>query len=215
MYPDPVSTDKLVTGQVGYIILGMKTVKEAFMGDTFHHSNIPTNQITLFKGFTPAKPTVYAGLYPLDQSEYVKLSESIDRLTLNDASVFVMRESSVSLGQGWRLGFLGTLHMDVFKQRLEEEHNAQVINTMPTVPYKLVYQNGEEALVNNPLDFPDNDGSVKSFQEPIVRGTLIFPQEYLGAIITLCGVSCFINYLIMQSIIVVKTLITPIWTVLG
>jgi len=214
MYPDQLPTDTLFTGQVGYIIIGMKSVKEAYIGDTYHHSSVLTSSIALFKGFQPSKPTVYAGLYPVDQSEYNKLSESLDKLTLNDSSVVVKRESSVSLGQGFRLGFLGTLHMDVFKQRLEEEHDAQIINTIPTVPYKIKHLDGEESFINNPLDFPELEGKIQCFMEPVVVGTMIFPQEYLGSILTLCGV---INsfFILIISITVERISIILTLTTLG
>ncbi|KAJ3299870.1 Translation factor guf1 mitochondrial [Borealophlyctis nickersoniae] len=186
MYPEQTSTDALYAGQVGYVILGMKTTRDAHIGDTFHHENQPCEP---FPGFQPAKSMVFAGMYPMDTADFVKLEEALDRLTLNDSSVTVARETSAALGQGFRLGFLGTLHMDVFKQRLEEEHDSEVLSTAPTVPYLVKYNNGTEKVVMNPAAFPEADdrGQVAEFCEPMVSGTLIFPAEYLGGLMELCG----------------------------
>ncbi|KAJ3006214.1 Translation factor guf1 mitochondrial [Thoreauomyces humboldtii] len=186
MSPGQTPTSTLESGQVGYVILGMKTTRDAHIGDTFHREGHP---VKAFPGFEPAKSMVFAGMYPMDSADYTKLQEALDRLTLNDASVSVTRESSVALGQGFRLGFLGTLHMDVFRERLEEEYDATVINTAPTVPYIVRYHNGEEKIVRNPAQFPDVEelAKVKELLEPMVRGTLIFPTEYLGSLMDLCG----------------------------
>uniref|UniRef100_A0A4W3I8P8 GTP binding elongation factor GUF1 n=1 Tax=Callorhinchus milii TaxID=7868 RepID=A0A4W3I8P8_CALMI len=131
--PDEYPVEKLYAGQVGYLIAGMKEVKEAQIGDTFYLQNHPVEPLA---GFKPAKPMVFAGMYPVDQSEYSNLRKAVEKLTLNDSSVTVHRDSSPALGAGWRLGFLGLLHMEVFNQRLEQEYNASVIMTAPTVPYK-------------------------------------------------------------------------------
>lgn len=187
MYPEQRTTTSLHAGHVGYVVLGMKTTRDAHIGDTFYHEGVP---VPAFEGFQPAKSMVFAGLYPLDTNDYTKLQEALDRLTLNDASVSVARESSAALGQGFRLGFLGTLHMDVFRERLEEEYEATVINTAPTVPYIVRYTNGEEKIIRNPAEFPEIDehARVAAFLEPMVAGTLIFPSEYLGTLMDLCGV---------------------------
>lgn len=139
-------------------------------------------------GFKPAKAMVYAGIYPIDSNDFPKLEESIKRLTLTDRSVEVTRESSTALGQGCRLGFLGTLHMDVFRQRLEDEYDANIIITAPTVPYKVVYWD-RTVTVSNPTDFPDVTdvaARVREIQEPIVKASIISPQEYLGDMMDLC-----------------------------
>uniref|UniRef100_A0A3P9N808 GTP binding elongation factor GUF1 n=1 Tax=Poecilia reticulata TaxID=8081 RepID=A0A3P9N808_POERE len=133
--PEEHATQKLFAGQVGYIIAGMKDVKEAQIGDTLYRHDHPVQALP---GFKPAKAMVFAGMYPMDQSEYPALRSAIERLTLNDSSVTVQRDSSLALGAGWRLGFLGLLHMEVFNQRLEQEYNASVIVTSPTVPYKAI-----------------------------------------------------------------------------
>uniref|UniRef100_A0A2I3RJ14 GTP binding elongation factor GUF1 n=2 Tax=Pan TaxID=9596 RepID=A0A2I3RJ14_PANTR len=133
--PNEQPTHKLYAGQVGYLIAGMKDVTEAQIGDTLCLHKQPVEPLP---GFKSAKPMVFAGMYPLDQSEYNNLKSAIEKLTLNDSSVTVHRDSSLALGAGWRLGFLGLLHMEVFNQRLEQEYNASVILTTPTVPYKAV-----------------------------------------------------------------------------
>uniref|UniRef100_A0A669CHC6 GTP binding elongation factor GUF1 n=1 Tax=Oreochromis niloticus TaxID=8128 RepID=A0A669CHC6_ORENI len=142
--PDEHPTQKLFAGQVGYIIAGMKDVKEAQIGDTLYLQEQPVEALP---GFKPAKAMVFAGMYPMDQSEYTGLRSAIERLTLNDSSVTVQRDSSLALGAGWRLGFLGLLHMEVFNQRLEQEYNASVIVTAPTVPYKAVLSSAK--LIKN------------------------------------------------------------------
>ncbi|XP_063355682.1 translation factor Guf1, mitochondrial [Pelmatolapia mariae] len=188
--PDEHPTQKLFAGQVGYIIAGMKDVKEAQIGDTLHLQEQPVEALP---GFKPAKAMVFAGMYPMDQSEYTGLRSAIERLTLNDSSVTVQRDSSLALGAGWRLGFLGLLHMEVFNQRLEQEYNASVIVTAPTVPYKAVLssaklikeQGSEEITIVNPAQFPDRS-VVSEYLEPMVLGTILTPDVYTGKIMTLC-----------------------------
>ncbi|RHZ50838.1 hypothetical protein Glove_490g45 [Diversispora epigaea] len=187
MYPEQVPTGYLHAGQVGYAILSMKVAAEAHIGDTFYHYKCPVEPLP---GFEPAKPMVFAGIFPVDANEFNKLDESIKKLTLNDASVSVQKETSMALGQGWRIGFLGTLHMDVFQQRLEEEYDASVIVTQPTVPYKIVYRDGKSKFVRNPSEFPDPDEmsyNVVELQEPMVMATIILPNDYMGVIMDLCG----------------------------
>ncbi|XP_042697727.1 translation factor GUF1, mitochondrial isoform X2 [Chrysemys picta bellii] len=188
--PNEQPTHKLYAGQVGYLIAGMKEVTEAQIGDTLYLHKQPVEPLP---GFKSAKPMVFAGMYPVDQSEYNNLKSAIEKLTLNDSSVTIHRDSSLALGAGWRLGFLGLLHLEVFNQRLEQEYNASVILTAPTVPYKavlssakLIKEHGkEEITVINPAEFPDKS-SVSEYLEPTVLGTIITPDEYIGKIITLC-----------------------------
>ncbi|ORZ35714.1 P-loop containing nucleoside triphosphate hydrolase protein [Catenaria anguillulae PL171] len=165
MHPDQRSTGALYPGQVGYAVLGMKSTSEAHVGDTFH---LMHHRVEALPGFQPAKPC---------------------KLVINDASVSVMKETSASLGQGFRLGFLGTLHMDVFRQRLESEYQANVICTAPTVPFKVTYQGGRELVVRNPVEFPEGAeyALVKKVEEPMIAATIITPDEYLGKILELCG----------------------------
>lgn len=189
--PHEVPAAKLFAGQVGYVIAGMKDVKEAQIGDTLFLQDRPVEPLP---GFKPAKPMVFAGMFPMDQAEYTGLRSAIERLTLNDSSVTVQRDSSLALGAGWRLGFLGLLHMEVFNQRLEQEYNASVIVTAPTVPYKallsskkLIKEHGaEEVTIVNPAQFPDRS-MVSRYLEPVVIGTILAPDVYTGKIMSLCS----------------------------
>ncbi|BEJ13549.1 hypothetical protein CspHIS471_0307230 [Cutaneotrichosporon sp. HIS471] len=173
--PEEVPVGALKEGQVGYLVVNMKNSEEAHIGDTVCLANEPTEPLP---GFQPMK---------------AMLEESIERLTLNDRSVSVERESSAALGQGFRLGFLGTLHMDVFRQRLEDEYSSNVIITAPTVPYKVVYQRGKqrvEEFISNPTDFPDTSDTrlrVSHVEEPMVNATIFVPTEYVGAMMELCA----------------------------
>uniref|UniRef100_H3AGD1 GTP binding elongation factor GUF1 n=1 Tax=Latimeria chalumnae TaxID=7897 RepID=H3AGD1_LATCH len=182
--PGEQPAEKLSAGQVGYLIAGMKEITEAQIGDTLYLQEQPVEPLP---GFKPAKPMVFAeGMYPVDQSEYNNLRSAVEKLTLNDSSVTVHRDSSPALGAGWRLGFLGLLHMEVFNQRLEQEYNASVILTAPTVPYKLIKEYGEEEItVVNPCQFPDKI-HVSEYLEPMVMGTIITPDEHIGKIMSLC-----------------------------
>ncbi|MBD3273627.1 elongation factor 4 [Candidatus Dependentiae bacterium] len=182
MYPEPISTGNLYTGQVGFLIAGMKTVKEARVGDTFYHSKNPVKPLP---GFKPAKSMVFAGVYPVDTSDYEELRDAIEKLTLNDPSVHVEKESSAALGLGFRCGFLGLLHMDVFKQRLEQEYGLSIIATSPTVLYKVKLTDGTQISIEKPSDFPDKV-KVDSVYEPMIEATIITPKQYLGNILKLC-----------------------------
>ncbi|XP_068719487.1 translation factor GUF1 homolog, mitochondrial-like isoform X2 [Montipora capricornis] len=184
MYPGEVSTGALYTGQVGFVACGIRNSKDAQIGDTFFHPHSPVEPLS---GFKPMKPTVFAGVYPVDQTEHIYLRSAIEKLTLNDASVTVHADSCLALGQGWRLGFLGLLHMDVFKQRLEQEYNASVIVTSPNVPYKVILAGKEEKEIEvlNPLELPE-PSMVKLYMEPFVMGTIVFPEECMGKMLTLC-----------------------------
>ncbi|TFK30107.1 Guf1 protein [Coprinopsis marcescibilis] len=186
MHPEEVPTHCLNPGQVGYIACGMKQSAEAHVGDTLHRAG---EKVDPLEGFKPAKAMVFAGIFPIENSEFPKLEESINRLTLTDRSVTVQRESSSALGQGCRLGFLGTLHMDVFRQRLEDEYDASVIVTSPTVPYKIIFMDGREKVVSNPTEFPevtDSSTRVREVQEPVVKASMIVPEEYMGELMELC-----------------------------
>ncbi|KAF8334231.1 Guf1 protein [Cantharellus anzutake] len=185
LHPEEVSTQVLLPGQVGYIVCNMKELSEAHIGDTFHRQG---EFVEPLEGFAPARAMVYAGIFPVDTKDFPKLEESIKRLALTDRSVTIQRESSTALGQGCRLGFLGTLHMDVFRQRLEDEYDANVIITAPTVPYKVVYKD-RTMTISNPTEFPDAHESnykVVEIQEPMINAKIIAPQDYLGEMIALC-----------------------------
>lgn len=195
MYPDLWPTGALYTGQVGYIITGMRNVKEALVGDTLYLKN---HVMQALPGFREPKPMVFAGVYPVDNSEYEHIRDAIEKLTLNDPSVFVEKETSAALGHGFRCGFLGLLHMDVFIQRLEQEYDATIISTAPSVLYEVELIGGKKVKIDNPADFP-NPGSIESIFEPMVKATIITPERSLGALITLCqnrrGVQIGLSYI--------------------
>jgi elongation factor 4 len=182
MHPEPMPMGALYTGQVGYIIAGMKTVKEARVGDTLYNPKKPVKSLP---GFKPAKSMVFAGIYPVESSQYEFLKDAIEKLTLNDPSVHVEKESSTALGFGFRCGFLGLLHMDVFKQRLEQEYDLVIITTAPTVLYKVILTSGEEISVENPSKFPETV-KIGEILEPMIKATIIAPKEFLGNILKLC-----------------------------
>lgn len=182
MHPDPTPTGILFTGQVGYIITGMRNVKEALIGDTFYAKH---HKVDALPGFREPKPMVFAGIYPVDNSEYEHIRDAIEKLTLNDPSVVVEKETSAALGHGFRCGFLGLLHMDVFVQRLEQEYDATIISTAPSVLYEILLRNGQKIKIDNPADFP-NPTTIDTIFEPMVKATLITPENALGGIINLC-----------------------------
>ena len=185
LHPDEVSVDILCAGQVGYVVMGMRDVSKVLIGDTFHHVGKPVDIAT---GFKQPKPMVFAGVYPSDQSLLPNMRRAIQKLTLNDSSVEVRTDNSVALGQGWRIGFLGLLHMDVFKQRLSQEYDTEVIITTPNVPYQATLKGKDPETredIRSPEDFPDYS-KAECYYEPMVIGTLIFPEIYLGKIMTLC-----------------------------
>jgi GTP-binding protein LepA len=160
----------------------MKTVREARVGDTIHLAKKP---VVPFPGFKPAKSMVFAGIYPVVAEEFELLHEAIEKLTLNDASVHVEKKTSVALGLGFRCGFLGLLHMEVFKERLEQEYNLSVISTAPSVLYKIKLRSGETVDIENPSDFPDPT-KIEVIMEPMINATIIVPSNYIGSVIKLC-----------------------------
>ncbi|CUS22586.1 LAQU0S06e01398g1_1 [Lachancea quebecensis] len=210
MYPDKVPMSCLRTGQVGYIVPGMKESKDAKIGDTIMH--VGKESVTeVLDGFEDPKPMVFVGAFPADGTEFKSLDDDITRLVLNDRSVSLQRESSNALGQGWRLGFLGSLHASVFKDRLEKEYGSKLIITQPTVPYVIKFTNGEEKVITNPDDFPDlslRKTRIDSLQEPYVEAIITLPQEYLGAVIKLCennrGIQKEITYLNVTGQVLLK-----------
>ncbi|XP_078432204.1 small GTP-binding protein [Wolffia australiana] len=185
MHPELTPTGVLFTGQVGYVVSGMRSTKEARVGDTLHHAK---SSVEPLRGFKPAKHMVFSGLYPADGSDFDALNAAIEKLTCNDASVSVAKETSTALGIGFRCGFLGLLHMDVFHQRLEQEYGAHVISTVPTVPYIFEYSDGSKINVQNPAALSSSPGKrIVACWEPSVIATVIIPSEYVGAVITLCS----------------------------
>jgi len=202
MYPELTPKDALYAGQVGYLITGMKTVKEARVGDTICHHKKP---VTPFPGFKPAKPMVFAGIYPVDNEEFEPLRDAIEKLMLTDASVTIEKKTSVALGLGFRCGFLGLLHMDVFKQRLEQEYGLTVIATAPSVLYKVKMTHTQEVVnIESPSDFPEGN-MVDEVYEPVIDATIIVPNQYLGNLIKLCeekrGIQKDLKYMDEQRVI--------------
>ncbi|PWN30110.1 GTP-binding protein lepa [Jaminaea rosea] len=187
-YPDARSTGILRKGQVGWVICNMKDMREATIGDTMH---LLGEKIEALPGFKPSVPMVYASAYPVDTTDFVKLEEAINRLALNDRSITVQRESSMALGQGCRLGFLGTLHAEIFRTRLSEEYGQEILVTAPTVPYRVTYPDGTTKIVSSPIDFPTDAERSKQggvvLEEPVVHGTLTCPEEYTGEMMQLCS----------------------------
>ncbi len=180
---DKSPRDVVKTGDVGYIISGIKNAKEVKVGDTITHVERPCLQAVA--GFEDVKPMVFAGIYPVDTDEYEELRTSIEKLQLNDASLVFEPESSAALGFGFRCGFLGMLHMEIIQERLEREFNMTVITTVPNVSYFAYLTNGEEYQVNNPSDFPD-PSKLDRIEEPYIKATIITKAEFVGAVMGLC-----------------------------
>lgn len=206
MYPEQVPTDALYAGQVGYIIAGMKTVKEARIGDTIHLKSSP---VSVYPGFKPARPMVFAGIFPVENTDYEILADAIEKLTLNDSSLKVEKTHSDALGIGFRCGFLGLLHMEVFQQRLEQEYQVSVIATAPGVLYKALLTNGQEILIETAANFPNVTHLEKIF-EPMIKATILLNKEHVGTIINLCqekrGVQLEFNYLGETRVVLVYQL---------
>ncbi|KAI9893819.1 MAG: Translation factor guf1 mitochondrial [Vezdaea aestivalis] len=190
MYPDQTPQQVIRAGQVGYIFFnpGMKRSQEAKVGDTYTHVGMES-KVELLPGFEEPKPMVFVAAYPVDQSDYGHLEDSINQIVLNDRSVSLHKESSDALGAGWRIGFLGTLHCSVFEDRLRQEHGASIIITPPSVPCKVIWTDGKESIITNPAEFPEVEQMrqrVAELQEPYVAATITLPEEYLGKVIELC-----------------------------
>ena len=171
------------TGDVGYIISGIKVAREVKVGDTITHVSNPTQDAV--RGFEDVKPMVFAGIYPVDTDEYEELRESLEKLQLNDASLTFEPESSAALGFGFRCGFLGMLHMEIIQERLEREFDMTVITTVPNVSYTATTRKGETLIVTNPSEFPDPT-LLESVEEPYISATIITKSEFVGAVMTLC-----------------------------
>jgi elongation factor 4 len=191
MYPHETAQSTLRAGQVGYIYFnpGMKKSAEAKIGDTYTHLST-RNLVKPLPGFTEPQPMVFVAAFPVDQSDFPHLEDSISQLLLNDRSVTLQKESSIALGAGFRLGFLGTLHCSVFEDRLRQEHGASIIITPPTVPFKIVFKDTTSKIITSPADFPSDQhnpaSQIASTHEPYVSATITLPEEYLGPVIELC-----------------------------
>ena len=193
--PQATELKELGTGQVGFITASIKEIGEAGVGDTITASDDPTENP--LKGFKVIKPMVFSGLYPIDTGDYDKLKEGLEKLKLNDSSLVYEPETSIALGFGFRCGFLGLLHMEIVRERVEREFEVNLITTAPTVIYKAIYPGGREVYVDNPSELPTGDRSAR-FQEPYVLVSVHTPSDYLGQIFDLCekkrGIQKNLNY---------------------
>ncbi len=180
--PEPVPTEGLAAGEVGYLITGVKDVRQARVGDTVTSAGRPAAEP--LAGYAHPRPMVFSGLYPMDGDDYPELRDALDKLRLNDAALVYEPETSAALGFGFRCGFLGLLHMEIVRERLEREFGLQLISTAPNVVYRVVMETGAELIVTNPSEFPD--GKVARIFEPVVRATVLAPSDYIGTIMELC-----------------------------
>ena len=180
--PEPKPTDGLGVGEVGYLITGVKDVRQSRVGDTVTDAAHPATGA--LGGYRDPKPMVYSGLYPIDGSDYPLLRDALDKLRLNDAALVYEPESSGALGFGFRVGFLGLLHLEIVRERLEREFGLDLISTAPNVVYRVVMEDGAEHVVTNPSDWPA--GKIAEVYEPVVKAMIIAPSEYIGTIMELC-----------------------------
>ncbi len=181
--PKAQNTGVLQAGEVGFVIAGIKEIKGAPVGDTL---TVTRNASTeALPGFKRIKPQVYAGVYPVSTDDYEDFRDALEKLSLNDSSLFYEPENSTALGFGFRIGFLGMLHMEIIQERLEREYDLDLITTAPTVVYEVVLKNGDIVMVDNPSDLPPI-GNIGEIREPIVEAHILVPQEYLGNVINLC-----------------------------
>ncbi|MYW65652.1 elongation factor 4 [Streptomyces sp. SID8379] len=180
--PEMTPADGIGVGEVGYIITGVKDVRQSKVGDTI--TSLHNGATEALGGYKDPKPMVFSGLYPLDGSEYPDLREALDKLQLNDAALVYEPETSAALGFGFRVGFLGLLHLDVIRERLEREFGLDLIATAPNVVYRVDMEDGSEHTVTNPSEFPE--GKIDKVYEPVVRATILAPSEFIGSIMELC-----------------------------
>ena len=180
--PEPVPTKGLAVGEVGYLITGVKDVRQSKVGDTVTTKLKPASEA--LPGYTDPKPMVFSGLYPLDGSDYPILREALDKLKLSDAALQYEPETSVALGFGFRCGFLGLLHLEIISERLRREFDLDLIATAPSVVYQVTAEDGTEVTVTNPSEYPD--GKIASVREPMVRVAILAPKDYVGTIMELC-----------------------------
>ncbi len=181
--PKPTQLKELKAGEVGFVVAGIKDIHGAPVGDTITHAQTP--DVEALAGFQKIKPQVYAGMFPISSDDFEDFREALAKLTLNDASLFYEPESSDALGFGFRVGFLGMLHMEIIQERLEREYDLDLITTAPTVVFEVVKRGGEVIFVDNPSKLPD-PGAIEEMREPIVEANILVPQEHLGNVITLC-----------------------------
>jgi GTP-binding protein LepA len=181
--PAAVEVSELRAGEVGFIMAGIKEVADTRIGDTITTDERPASGP--LPGFKPMKPMVFSGLYPTDSGQYQALREALEKLRLNDSSFTFEPETSLALGFGFRCGFLGLLHLDIIRERLEREFSLSLITTAATVIYRVITTAGETLMIDNPVKLP-NEGEIERIEEPVIQATLHLPQEYLGAVLTIC-----------------------------
>ena len=205
--PKPVACPALYTGEVGFVVLGIKDIRECKIGDTLTSEKGGSTEP--LKGFKEVKPTVFAGIYPVDADDYEALKASLEKLQLNDAALHFEPETSQALGFGYRCGFLGLLHMEVVQERLEREYNLNLIMTAPSVVYQVRLTNGTEIKVENPSKLPEVN-LIDDIREPFIQATIYVPKEYLGALIKLCqekrGVQVKMDYVSPERVCLVYEL---------
>ncbi len=193
--PEPTRAAALGVGEVGYLITGVKDVRQSRVGDTVTTVSRPA--AASLGGYRQPRPMVYAGLYPIDGADFPELREALDKLKLNDAALVYEPETSGALGFGFRIGFLGLLHMEIVRERLEREFNLDLISTAPNVVYRVVMEDGTEHQVTNPSEYPE--GKIAEVHEPVVRATILTPTEFIGTVMELCqnrrGVQTGMDYL--------------------
>ncbi|MGZ4596751.1 MAG: translation elongation factor 4 [Actinomycetes bacterium] len=180
--PEPVPSQGLGVGEVGYLITGVKDVRQSKVGDTVTNNSKPATEA--LGGYKEPRPMVFSGLYPVEGSDYPVLRDALERLQLNDAALVWEPETSAALGFGFRCGFLGLLHLEIVRERLEREFDLNLIATAPNVVYRVVMETGQEHVVTNPSEFPG--GKIAAIHEPVVRATILAPSDYIGAIMELC-----------------------------
>jgi GTP-binding protein LepA len=180
--PEPVSSQGLSVGEVGYLITGVKDVRQSKVGDTVTSKTKPATQA--LKGYAEPKPMVFSGIYPIDGGDYPNLREALDKLRLSDAALVFEPETSAALGFGFRCGFLGLLHLEIVTERLEREFGLSLIATSPSVVYNVTTDDSVEHVVTNPSEYPD--GKIREVQEPMVKATILSPKDYVGTIMELC-----------------------------
>ncbi len=180
--PEPEPTQGLGVGEVGYLITGVKDVRQSRVGDTVTNAAKPA--ATALGGYRDPKPMVFSGLYPIDGSDYPDLRDALDRLKLNDAALVYEPETSAALGFGFRVGFLGLLHLEIIRERLEREFGLDLISTAPNVVYEVTMEDRSTVVVTNPSEYPV--GKISEVREPVVRATILAPSDYVGAIMELC-----------------------------
>ncbi len=182
--PKSVARESLSAGGVGFVVAGIKDLKDAKVGDTVTHAERPA--AVALPGFKEIQPQVFAGLYPVESNQYEALRDALAKLQLNDSSLRYEPETSKALGFGFRCGFLGLLHMDIVQERLEREYDMSLITTAPTVVYEVATRDGKVTSIENPSKLPD-PSSIEEIREPIIRATIIMPHEYVGPVMTLCN----------------------------